>query len=149
MKTRQCFPGSGPAEVWGEFCFLLFTLPTGSQVGLMAQPPTWHQPQAALLGQQLLFAWEQLPAFGRGGRRPQCDDAALLLECRGRRGCCRCRPSGLSRHPQTSPTSFNSPIHSSCPESLGSASSRFPSRGKSRAHHQALGPWQVLPVSGD
>lgn len=33
MKTRQCFLGSGPAEVWGEFCFLLFTLPTGSQVG--------------------------------------------------------------------------------------------------------------------
>ena len=50
----------------------------------MVQPPTWHQPQAALLGQQLLFTREQLPAFGRGGRRPQCDDADLLLEWRGK-----------------------------------------------------------------
>ena len=49
----------------------------------MAQPPTWHQPQAALLGQQLLFAREQLPAFGRGGRQPQCNDAELLLSAEG------------------------------------------------------------------
>lgn len=32
----------------------------------MAQPPTWHQRQASLPGQQLLFTWEQLLGFGRG-----------------------------------------------------------------------------------
>ena len=46
-------------------------------------PPTWHQPQAALLGQQLLFAREQLLAFSRGRRQPQCDDADLLLSAEG------------------------------------------------------------------
>lgn len=83
MKTRQCFLGSGPAEVWGEFCFLLFTLPTGSQVG--PDGSTSHVASAAGSppGAAAAVAWEQLPAFGRGGRRPQCDDAYLLLSAEG------------------------------------------------------------------
>lgn len=40
-------------------------------------------------------------------------------------------------HPQLQQSAF-----------LDSASSRSTLRGKSRAHHQALGPWHVLPLSG-
>lgn len=72
MKITQCFPGPGPAEVLRVCRFLLFALPTGSQVqaGISAS----HTASAAglLPGQKLLFTGTKYWVLAAGGRWPHC-----------------------------------------------------------------------------
>lgn len=117
----------------------------------MAQPPTWHQRQASLPGQQLLFTWEQLLGFGRG-REAAPVPVTQICSLSGGGGEAAAAADSLSS-PHTPPDlpSFLLPqSHPQLQQSafLDSASSRSTLRGKSRAHHQALGPWHVLPLSG-
>ena len=143
--------GAGPAEVLGgSAAFLLFTLPTWSQVG--PDGSASHVASAAGIPPRVAAALHlgAIAGFWQGaGGGPSIGDADLLLEWGWGRGCCRsCRQS--VRPPPDLPSFLLPQSHPQLqqPESLGSASSRSTLRGKSTAHHQVLGPWQVLPVSG-